>query len=738
MFSETPLTPRFSATGRVLLFGLLLLLKFLLAVLLIIFASAAGLATGAWMRLDNLPDVRKLSRYDPHERSEIVTANGMVLDQIFAEENRKGVKLKDLPRHVPDAILAIEDARYREHTGVDPIGILRAFKANLDSNDTVQGGSTLTQQVVKNLFLTPERSYARKAAEAMLSVQVDQTFSKNQILELYANLIYLGHNAYGIQAAAETYFGKDAKALNLSEAAMIAGLIRGPEVYSPYRNYALTKARQTMVLDKMADTGFITVAQATAAKKAPLKIYGIRRGMKYPYFTTYVKDVLNKYVSPGELETQGYRIVTTLDTRMQDLAKKQLSEHVKKLKPYRVNQGALVSIEATTGYVRAMVGGTRFGYGKNEFNRAFQAQRQTGSAFKPFVYITGFENGLTPNSIELDAPIAYPDGPGRRWSPQNYGRSFSGSVTIKQALMKSINVVAVKVMDKVGIAKVIAMTRRLGIHSPVRPYLSSALGASEITPLEMAHAYSAFANDGLQYEASPILRIEDKHGKVLFDNTHPKGKRVLGQDVTRALNGSLQAVVAAGTGYAARIPGHQVAGKTGTTSSHKDAWFMGYTPRYVTAVWVGNDQNQRMLGATGGGFCAPLWQSYMAAVLKPATAVAFPPELPLKRANHLSKGSGIVSAPPEAELSSRMTRLEARLKESQQARAQASPPVSPTPPAKANAPSRSQLPGQDQAQDQAQAQVQNHIQELPSATIPEQPREHSGRQSNAARAGGEE
>lgn len=637
--SPTLNRPDESRAKKILLFLLFFFLKLVLAILLLVLASAGGLAVGGYLRLQSLPDVHKLAYYDPNERSEIVTTNGVVLKEVFGEENRKVVQLKDLPKHVPDAIMAIEDARFREHTGVDPVGILRAFKANMDSNETVQGGSTITQQVVKNLFLTSERSYARKAAEAVLSVQVDQTFNKDQILELYANLIYLGHNAYGVQAASETLFGKDAKNLTLAESAVIAGMIRGPEMYSPYHSYQAAKVRQAMVLDKMVEYKFISKPEADAAKKAPLKITGIRRGMKYPYFTTYVMDYLKKKYSDTELETKGYRIVTTLDTRMQDAAQRLLPPHIDKLKVYNIHQGALVTVEATTGHVKAMVGGTKFGYGKNEFNRAFQAQRQTGSSFKPFIYAAGFENGLTPYSVEIDAPVSYGN-----WAPQNYGRSFSGAVSIKQALAKSINVVAVKVMDKVGIGKVIELVKRLGIESEVRPFLSSALGASEITPLEMAHAYTAFANDGIQYEKSPILRIEDKHGNIIWDNSKPKAKRVLGQDVARALNSCTRTVVDAGTGYAARIPPHQIAGKTGTTSSHKDAWFMGYTPHYSTAVWVGNDDNQRMHGATGGVFCAPLWHDYMEVVLKNEKVRVFPPEIPLRRKATLTKGTHTMAA----------------------------------------------------------------------------------------------
>ncbi|MGV3527155.1 MAG: transglycosylase domain-containing protein [Candidatus Sericytochromatia bacterium] len=631
-----------SRTRQILWFIFVFVLKLLTALLVVLLACGGGLAVGGYLRLQSLPDVTKLGNYDPAERSEIVSRDGQVLKQVFGEENRKIVLLKDLPTHVPDAVLAIEDARFREHTGVDPIGILRAVKANMDSNETVQGGSTITQQVVKNLFLTSERSYARKAAEAVLSVQVDQTYNKEQILELYLNLIYLGHNAYGVEAAAETYFGKSAKQLTLAEAAMVAGLIRGPEIFSPYRNYALAKKRQGMVLDKMVQYQFIKPEAAAEAKKAPLKLPGIRRGMLYPYFTTYAMSYLKERYSETDLETKGLRIVTSIDTRAQNAAQATVNKHLDLLKRMNVQQGALVSLDATTGHVVAMVGGTKFGYGANEFNRAYQAQRQTGSSFKPFVYVAGFENGYSPYSIEVDGPTTYRMGT-ESWSPQNYGRSFSGAISIRQAIMRSINVVAVKVMDKVGIGKVVEMTKRLGIKSEVRPYLSSALGASEITPLEMAQAYGAFANDGMYTEASPILWIEDKNGQIIYDNRKPKPKKVLDQDVVRALNYSLLATVNAGTGTAARIANHQIAGKTGTTSSHRDAWFMGYTPHYVTAVWVGNDTPTRMYGATGGGFCAPIWRDFMVELLKNEKPRPFPKELPLRRRSSLTKGTAFAS-----------------------------------------------------------------------------------------------
>lgn len=628
-----------SPSHRILLFILIAFFKVVIAMLLLTIAVVGGVGLSAYMRVQSLPDVAKLQYYDPNERSELLTANGVVLKQIFGEENRKVVAYKDIAPELFKAVMAIEDARFEKHTGVDPIGIIRAFKANLESHVTVQGGSTITQQLVKNLFLTPERSYARKAAEAVLSVQVDQMYSKEQILELYLNQIYFGHNAYGAEAASETYFAKPAKELKLHEAAMIAGMIRGPEIYSPYRNYKATKIRQAAVLNKMVEYRFIDRATAEKAKTEPLKVSGLNRGLLYPYFSTYALHYLKQKYTATELETKGLKIYTTLDIKKQDAAKRILWSHLERLKRSNVEQGALVNVDAKTGHVLAMVGGTDFG--ASEFNRAYQAQRQTGSSFKPFVYVTGFENGYYPESTEVDGPVTYPDGT-KGWSPQNYGRNYKGTVTLRSALMGSINVVAVKVMDKVGISKVLEMTKRLGIKSEVRPFLSSALGASEITPLEMAQAYSAFANDGILQEISPILKIEDKYGNIILDNTKPAGKRVLAEDVVRDLNSSLVSVVSAGTGAAARIPGHEIAGKTGTTSSHKDAWFMGYTPHYVTALWVGNDKPERMYGATGGGFCAPIWREYMAEILKDEKPEKFPPRIRKRRERKFNvKGTAV-------------------------------------------------------------------------------------------------
>lgn len=602
---------------------LLSMLKMLLVFVILVFGVILGAAVGFSFRFMSLPDVSSLHYYQPHVRSEILTTQGETVYKIFGEENRKLITLADLPTYVVNAVLAIEDARFREHKGIDPIGIVRALRNNMAKNSAAEGGSTITQQLTKNLFFTPEKTISRKVAEAAIAIQIDQHYSKNQILELYLNQIYWGHNAYGIEAAAETYFGKSARYLTLAEATLLAGLIRGPEAFSPYRNYKLAKTRQSMALARMVQNGFCTSEQAASAKKQPLKLSGIRRGMKYPYFTTYVMSMLKNMYTESELETAGLKIYTTMDPKLQQHAEKLITEEIGNLKDYNVQQGALISMEPRTGYIRAMVGGVDFA--KSKFNRAYQAQRQTGSAFKPYIYLTAFANGFTPESVEIDSPVTYSFGPeSPTWSPQNYGRSFSGAVTLRQALHNSINVVAVKLMDKVGIAKTIATVKQLGVQSQIRPYLSSALGASEISPLEMVSAYGVFANDGVRLEPTPIVKIVDKTGKVLYDRRKPQGKRVYDAVPIRMLNHVMQGVVESGTGAAAAIPGRSIAGKTGTTSSHRDAWFVGYTPQLATLVWVGNDTPTVMNGATGGGFCAPIWKKYMEKALEKLPADTFP------------------------------------------------------------------------------------------------------------------
>jgi len=586
--------------------------SFRLSVLLVLLGLAAtgGALAGLKYSLEKqLPDISRLERYAPVETTEILDHNGKVLHRLYGEENRKIVALHDVPDYVQKAVIAAEDARFYEHYGIDPIGLLRALRINLDRKQTVQGGSTITQQVVKNMFLTPERTAQRKLAEMWMAYQVEQRYSKAQILELYLNQIYWGHNAYGIESAAQNYFGKPTQQLNLAEGALLAGILTGPELYSPYRSPEQAKARQNLTLTRMVEVGFISQTQATEANSQKLVYPGIKAGsMRYPYFTSYVLSILKHNYGDSEVFKRGLRVHTTLNQDWQDFAEKSLREHVLKHKRSRVSQAALVAIDNNTGFVRAIVGGTDFE--ASQFNRAWQAQRQPGSAFKPFVYLAAFAKGYQPAHLELDEAIQYRYG-SYVWKPRNYGGGHAGSMTLQRALERSNNIIAVKLGERVGNGNVIETAHKLGIRSPLRNVLSLALGPSEVNPLEMANAYSTIARGGLYLEPTPILWIEDRFGNVIEDNRRRYAERVASAEATGSLVQILKGVIQRGTAPEARI-GRPAGGKTGTTSDHKDAWFVGFTPQVTTAVWIGNDKPIQMYGyATGGHLSAPLWAKFM-------------------------------------------------------------------------------------------------------------------------------
>lgn len=572
-------------------------------------AIAGGSATGLYSSLSRLPDVSVLQYYAPVETTEIYDDKGQLLMKLHDEENRKLIKLAQVPPHVQKAVLAAEDSRFYEHKGVDFIGLGRAVAANLERKALVQGGSTITQQVTKNMFLTPERTPQRKLAEAWLSMKIEERFSKSQILELYLNQVYWGHNAYGIEAASLTYFGKSASQLNLAEGALIAGLLTGPELYSPHRNPEGAKIRQQLTLKRMADNGFITAEEAEQAGKTKLKYASLKAGqMKYPYFTSYVLAKLNENYGTSEVMKGGLKVYTTINSAWQAYAEKALQQHVANIRRMNIEQAALVSVEPNSGFVKVMVGGTS--YSKSQFNRAWQAQRQPGSSFKPFVYLAAFQRGYSPAHTEVDEPIQYRFG-SYLWRPKNYGGNFSGTMTLQRALETSVNIIAVKLGEKVGNANVMDTAYKLGIRSPLRNVLSLPLGASEVNPLEMASAYATLASGGLYQEPTPILKIIDRFGKVIEDNTHRVPSRAFDAEPVQQLTKVMKGVILRGTAPAANI-GRPVAGKTGTTNDHRDAWFVGFSPQLSTAVWIGNDTPTRMAyGATGGTLAATLWGKYM-------------------------------------------------------------------------------------------------------------------------------
>lgn len=600
---------------------ILYVLRPVLAAVFILCTFLIGGVMGISLNLATIQDVKMLRYYVPNETTFIYDDKGEIMARLHDEENRIVVPLYKIPDYIKQAVLAIEDNRFYSHTGVDLFGIIRALKHNLDDKSGVEGGSTLTQQLAKNLFLTPERSISRKLAEAWIATQIEKYYNKNEILGLYLNQVYWGHNAYGVEAGSQTYFGKSVTKLTLGEAALLAGLLRAPENFSPFKNMKLAKWRQKLVLKNMVQSNYITSSDAQLAEKKPLKFAKIKYEYKYPYFTTYVIDVLTKKYGMNNLRLNGLKVYTTINSKWQAYAEQIFPEEIKALKSNNVEQGAMVSLDPRTGHVKAMIGGVDFK--QSQFNRAFQAQRQPGSSFKPYTYLTAFANGWSPDDGEVDGPVTYGGGD-YTYSPKNYGGNFSGAMSLRTALVRSVNVVAVKTLDKVGIQNVINTARALGITSDLPPYLSLTLGCASLTPLEMASAYGVFAAGGLRVPPSPILYITDRFGKIIEDNRKPKQVQVFNKDAIAILVDVLKDVPVWGTAYAARLADRISAGKTGTAESHKDIWYIGFIPQLVTAIWIGNDKPEPMWGATGGYFCAPIWKKFMEFATKGMPVLDFP------------------------------------------------------------------------------------------------------------------
>jgi penicillin-binding protein 1A len=581
----------------------------LLGTTMIVSSVMAGGLVGLAISFRNLPDVRVLRNYVPSETSYIYDINGTLLHSLHDEANREVVDTDEMSPHLKRAVLAVEDSYFYSHNGINPSSVGRALLANAEAGSTVEGGSTITMQLVKNLFLTPERAISRKVAEAVLALRLEQIFSKDEILEMYLNQVYWGHNNYGVETAAQSYFNKSAADLTLPEAAMMAGLIQAPENYSPFYNYQLTKQRQAVVLNRMRQLGWISAEEEVAARDAPLLIGEVKsfRSSISPYITEAAVQELKQRFGSEAVVKGGMRVQTTIDLGIQQMAEATVQRHNARIRNI-ADQMALVSIDPRTHFVKAMVGGVD--HETSQFNRAIQAYRQPGSAFKPFVYYTAFATGrYTPASSIADTPVSYPDGY-RTYSPKNYGGDFMGNITIRTALEVSRNVPAVKLGQAVGINQIIELCRTLGITSPMQAVTSLPLGAVDLTPMEMAGAYATFASNGWHSEPTFIVQVTDSSGNVLLDNT-PKPQLVLDPWAAATLTDVLQGVIARGTGKGAQI-GRPAAGKTGTTDSQRDVWFVGYVPQLATAVWIGNDSNAPMRsGATGGTYAAPVWKDFM-------------------------------------------------------------------------------------------------------------------------------
>ena len=598
----------------------------LLTITMLTSSVVAGGLVGLALSFRNLPDVRLLRNYIPAETSYIYDIDGTLLSSIHDEANREVVDLNEVSPHLKRAVLAIEDSYFFSHHGINPPSVARAFLANLKEGSTVEGASTITMQLVKNLFLSPEQSISRKMAEAVLALRLEQVFSKDQILEMYLNQVYWGHNTYGAETAAKSYFNKDASQLTLAEAAMMAGVIQAPENYSPFVNYQVAKQRQATVLDRMRRLGWISAEEEKAAKAQPLQLGQITsfRGSQVPYVTDAVVQELTDRFGQDAVLKGGMRVQTTIDLNLQRTAEAVARDGLASAQAQGVyaDQIALVAVDPRTHYVKAMVGGVD--YKQSQYNRAVQALRQPGSAFKPFVYYAAFATGdYSPDSGIMDTPVGYPDGDGW-YNPQNYDGSFYGAMSIRQALAQSRNIPAIRLGQEVGINRVVEICRTLGIKSPMEPVTSLPLGSVDLTPLEMAGAYATFASGGWQSETTTIAQVIDSKGHILLDNT-PQPQLVLDPWATAALNDVMQGVINSGTGTAARID-RPAAGKTGTTSSERDIWFVGYVPQLSVSVWLGRDDYGPLgVGATGGTFVAPIWRNFMLQALNGVPAESFKP-----------------------------------------------------------------------------------------------------------------
>ena len=587
-------------------------IRLFIALCLVVFA---GLGFGyIFAAYQSLPAVGNNMR--PAVSSQVFDSHGRLITTLHSDQNRLPIDINKVPQNLQNAFIAAEDNRFYEHIGIDPIGIFRAIFANLTNRGIAQGGSTITQQLAKNAFLSQEQTLKRKIQEAMLALEIEHKYSKKEILEMYMNQIYFGQGAYGIQTAAKTYFNKDVNELTLTQCAMLAGLPKSPNYYSPFNNLNEAKKRKNVVLDQMVKYGYVSAAEAEDAKNQDLglsKSHQSKEADEYASFIDYVSQQVAKKYGDDALYKEGLKIYTTMDVDKQHAAvraMRNLPNNYTDENGLTQPQAAIVSIDPKTGHILAMVGGR----GQDSFNRASMAVRQPGSAFKPFVYLTALQHDMTPDTTMNDQPVTYGS-----WSPKNAGGSYSGTMTLSDALAHSVNTIAVQLADQVGTKNIIANAKKMGITTldAKDDNLAMALGGltKGVTPLEMASAYGTFANKGVHVKPTAIVKILDRNGNVLEDaSTLEKEEtktRVMSEREAYEMTTMLEGVIDHGTGTAAAI-GRPAAGKTGTTDDNKDAWFVGYTPDIVTAVWIGDDTGSHSLGEIyGGTIPAEIWKDYM-------------------------------------------------------------------------------------------------------------------------------
>jgi penicillin-binding protein 1A len=550
--------------------------------------------------LSDLPDVRNLLASASSRDITILDDRGRMIARRGLTQGAM-VRVEDLPAYVSNAFIAIEDRRFREHIGIDPIGMARAGVENMMAGHVVQGGSTLTQQLAKNLFLAPDRTFHRKIQEAMLALYLESRYSKNQILTLYLNRVYFGAGVFGIEAASEKFFGKHANELGLTEAAMLAGSVKAPARYNPLADPDASLARAGVVLRAMQDTGFIDDATRAQAQATRPRIVLGTASPDSGYFSDWVVSQLNGILGQG---TEPVVVETSLDLDTQNLAERAVGHGLDtEGEKIHASQAALVAM-TPDGAIRAMVGGRS--YAQSSFNRVTDAVRQPGSAFKPFVYLTAFEHGRTPDDIMHDGPVDI-----HGWKPSDFEGEYQGDITLTRAFAESSNSVAAQLTDELGPKEVAQTARRLGIVSPLEAVASLALGTSGVTPLELTGAYAPFANGGSGIIPFTITRIRSAAGKILYQRKPGGLGAVMSPENDAAMTRLMVETVTTGTGKAARLSERPSAGKTGTTQDFHDAWFVGFTADLVTGVWVGNDNAAPMKKATGGGLPAHIFHAFM-------------------------------------------------------------------------------------------------------------------------------
>lgn len=567
----------------------------------------------------DLPEVQALESYKPSITSRVYSDSHQLLAEYFVE-NRTPVILSDVPEALIKALVATEDTRFYSHHGLDYRGIARALYRNVRSGRILEGGSTLTQQLAKVLFLTPERSYLRKIKEMALALKIEQRYTKQEIMTLYLNQIYFGSGAYGVEAAAQTYFGKQAKDLSLAECALLAGIPRSPKYYSPFKSRESAFSRRAHVLNRLVATGNITGDQAREASRIPLPVQPTvqhKGPAPAPYFVEYIRQKVEERFGSSILYSGGLNIYTSINTTLQGHAEQALITGLDKLelklerrhKRLQPLQAAIIVLDPATSHILAMVGGRDFS--KSQFNRAWQALRQPGSAFKPIVYAAAVERGFSATDLLSDTALSFKIDAKKTWTPENFTRTYQGDVTLRKALAQSLNIPTVRLLSKIGIEDTIRYARTLGIKSPLKAVLPLALGSSDVTLLELTSAYSVFANGGVRLEPVAILSITDSSGRIL-SSSDQLPIQAMKPETAFIITNLLKGVVERGTGWKARELGRPVAGKTGTTNDYRDAWFIGYTPSLVAGVWVGFD-DQRSLGpkATGSRAALPVWLDFM-------------------------------------------------------------------------------------------------------------------------------